>query len=65
MKNVKNKDVLPNTSSQKEEITEHNIRLKQFLLEKGYFVHGIGIGDAIDYLVVTCAEPKDIMGKTN
>ena len=48
-------------SDQVKTVSEQNIELKQELWERGYYVQEVGqvhTGE-LDYLIVTCAKPKD------
>ena len=39
-------------------VTVKNKRLMKLLLSKGFYVKAIGQQDEIDYLIVSCNEPK-------
>lgn len=40
-------------------VTKQNKKLKKELWKKGFFVQEIGQGGEIDYLIVSCVEPKN------
>ena len=41
------------------QIHKKNQKLKKQLLEKGYYIQSVGQRGEIDYLIVSCAEPKN------
>ena len=52
--------------SKKESLQTKHIKLKEKLLNEGYYVQIIGQQSIIEYLIVSCREPKNnIKNKSN